>query len=101
MARPRSLQRKEVGTKRGFVGGAVGPKGPTRLPVRPKAFVVRHSILDDETLDSIRMDQSHAKTHWATVVLHVKRVAREPKSSGEVIHGLGDVIERVREFFRV
>ena len=48
-----------------------------------------------------RMGQGHAKTHGAAVVLHVKRVAREPKSFGEVIHGFGDMIERVREFFRV
>jgi hypothetical protein len=38
---------------------------------------------------------------WAAVVLHVKRVPREPQSFGEVIHGFGDVIERVREVFRV
>src|SRR3954468_3433441 len=54
MARPRRLQRQQVGTKRTFVGGAVGPKSPTRLPVRAQTFVVRHSILDDETLDSTR-----------------------------------------------
>jgi hypothetical protein len=47
------------------------------------------------------MGQGHAKTHGAAVVLHVKRVTREPKSFGEVIHGFGEVIERVREFFRV
>ena len=62
---------------------------------------MRHSVLDDESLDSIRMGQGHAKTHGAAVILHVKRVAREPKSLGEVIHGFGDVIERVREFLRV
>jgi hypothetical protein len=47
------------------------------------------------------MGQGHAKTHGAAVILHVKRVVREPKSFGEVIHGFGDVIEHVREFFRV
>src|SRR5438552_13944423 len=35
------------------------------------------------------------------VILHVKRVAREPERFGEVIHDLGIVIERIREFFRV
>src|SRR6266478_7018368 len=39
MARPRRLQRQEVATKRAFVGGAVGPKGPTRLPDRAQALV--------------------------------------------------------------
>src|SRR3982074_2973095 len=47
------------------------------------------------------MRQGHAKADGAAVILHVKRVAREPKSFGEVIHGFGDVIERVRECFRV
>jgi hypothetical protein len=41
------------------------------------------------------------KTHGASVILHVKRVAREPESFGEVIHDLGIVIERIREYFRV
>ena len=47
------------------------------------------------------MGQGHSKTHGAAVILHVKRVAREPKSLGEVIHGFGDVIERICECFRV
>src|SRR5258707_5145527 len=100
MARPRRLQRQEVGTKRAFVGDAVGPKGPTRLPDRTQTLIVRYSILDYETLDSVRMGQGHAKTHGAAVILHVKRVARETKSFSEVSHGFGDVIERAREFFR-
>jgi hypothetical protein len=62
---------------------------------------VRNGVLNNERLDSIRMGQGHAKTHGAAVILHVKRVARELKSFGEVVHGFGDVIERVREFFRV
>src|SRR5207253_8956720 len=53
MERPRRLQRPQVGTKSALVGGAVGPKGPTRLPDRDQALVVRHSILDAETLASI------------------------------------------------
>jgi len=47
------------------------------------------------------MSQRHAKTHWTAVVLHVQRVAREAERFGEVIHDFGDVIERVRELFRV
>ena len=35
--------------------------------VLAQALVVRHSILDDETLDSVRMCQGHAKTHGAAV----------------------------------
>src|SRR5258708_11145897 len=76
MACPRRLQRQQVGTKRAFVGGAIGPKCPTRLPDHAQTLVVRHSILDYETLDSVRMGQGHAKTHVAPVILHVKRVAR-------------------------
>src|SRR5260370_42189596 len=47
------------------------------------------------------MGQCYAKTRGAAVILHVKRVAREPKRFGEVIYDLGVVIERVRECFRV
>ena len=101
MARPRRRQRQEICAKRAFVGSAIGPKGPPRLPIRSQAFVVRHSVLDDESLDPVRMRQGHAKTHRAAVILHVKRVAREPERFGEVIHDLGVVIEGVREFFRV
>jgi len=62
---------------------------------------VRHRVLGDESLDPFRMGQGHAKTHRAAVILHVERVARKPERFGEVIHDLGIVMERVREFFRV
>src|SRR5882762_892186 len=101
VARPRGRERQEVCAKRTLVGGAIGPKGPACLPNRSETFLVRHSVLDNERLDSLRMNQDHAKTHGAAVILHVKRVAREPKSFREVIHDFGDVIERVRELFRV
>src|SRR6266850_3327395 len=55
MTRPRRRQRQEVCAKRAFVGSAIGPKRPPRPPVRPQAFVVRHRVLDDETLDPFRM----------------------------------------------
>ncbi len=35
MARSRRLQREEICAKRAFVGSAIGPKGPPRLPIRP------------------------------------------------------------------
>ena len=60
---------------------------------------MRHSVLNDERLDPVRMSQGHAKTNGAAVILHVKRVARESERFGEVIHDLGVVIERIREFF--
>src|SRR5436305_322170 len=47
------------------------------------------------------MSQGHAKTNGAAVVLHVERVARESERFGEVIHDLGNMIERIRESFRV
>ena len=33
MAGARRLQREEIGTKRGFVGGAIGPKGAAGFPI--------------------------------------------------------------------
>src|SRR5438132_9207947 len=83
MARPRRLQRQEVGTKRAFVDSTISPIGPTRLPVRPQAFVVRHSILDYETHDSVGMSQCHAKSLGAAVNRHVNRVALESRSLKE------------------
>ena len=45
--------------------------------------------------------KSHAKTHGPAIILHVERVAREPQRFGEMIHDVGVVIERVREFLRI
>ena len=101
VARPRRRQRQEICAKRAFIGSAIDPKGTPRLPIRPQAFVVSHSVLNDESLDPVRMGQGHAKTNGSAVILHVKRVAREPERSGEVIHNLGVVIECICEFFRV
>jgi hypothetical protein len=58
---------------------------------------VRHSVLDDEGLDTLGMGQGHAKTHGATIVLHVQRLARELERFGQVIHDLRVVIERIRK----
>src|SRR5207253_1954552 len=52
-------------------------------------------------LNPVRMGQGHTKTNRAAVILHVKRVAREPERFGEMIYDFGVVIERVCEFFRV
>ena len=60
-----------------------------------------HGVLHDESLNPFRMGEDHAKTNRAAIILHIKRVAREAERFGEVAHDLGDVIERVREFFRV
>ena len=82
-----------------LVGGAIGPKRTPRLPVRAQAVVVRHRVLNDKRLDTLRMRQRHAKTYRAAVVLHVQRVAREAERLGEVIHDLGDVVKRVCKVF--
>ena len=60
---------------------------------------MRHSVLDDERLDSVRMRQCHAKAHRPAVVLHVQRVACEPERLREMVHDLGVVVERVKERF--
>src|SRR2546430_6136544 len=58
-------------------------------------------VLNNESFYALRMCKYHAKTDRATIILHVKRVARESKRFGEVVHDLGQVIESVREFLRV
>jgi hypothetical protein len=62
---------------------------------------VRHSVLDDESLDPIGVGQNHAKADGAAVILHVEVVAGEAEGFGEMIHDLSDVIERISEFFWV
>src|ERR1700690_359759 len=47
------------------------------------------------------MLQRHAKADGATVVLHVKGIAREPERLGEMVHGLSQMVEGVCEFPRV
>jgi len=76
MARPRRRQRQEIGANRAFIRSPIGPKGPPRLPIRPQAFVVRNRVLNDESLDPVRMGPGHAKTHGAAVILRETRTFR-------------------------
>src|SRR5436190_22863000 len=59
------------------------------------------SVLNDESFQALWVGKCQAKTDRATIILHVKRVARESERFGEVVHDLGQVIESVREFLRV
>ena len=99
MTRLCRLQRKQISAKRRLVRRAIFPKLAARLPVRAQAFVVRHSILHDERFHPLRMRQCHSKTDRHAIVLHVKRVTREPQRFREMIHDLCDMVERVRNFF--
>src|SRR5437764_482037 len=54
---------------------AIFPKRAARFPIRAQAFVVRHSVLDDERLDPLRMGQGHAEANGTAVILHVKSKA--------------------------
>ena len=101
VARARRLQGEQICAKRGFVGGAIGPKGAAGFPIRAEAFVVGDRVLDDERCNALGMCEDHAKTYRAAIILHVQRIAREAERFGEVIHDFGDVIESVGEFFRV
>ncbi len=67
----------------------------------PRSFVVRHRVLDDESFDAVRMSQGYAKTHGASIILHVKGVTRKPERFTKVIHDLRIVTKRIRELFRV
>ena len=62
---------------------------------------MRHCVLDDKSLDPLRVRQGHAKPYRAAVILHVECVARDLESFGEMIHDLGVVVERIRKCFRV
>src|ERR1700682_327207 len=101
MARPRRLQRQKICAKRVFVRSAIFPKFAARLPIRAPAVVVRDRVLNNESFYTLRVPKGHAETDRSAVIVHVKRVTREPERISEVIHDLGDVIERVSEFFRI
>src|SRR2546430_1955898 len=101
MTRPRRLQRQKICAKRAFVRRAIFPELAPRLPIRAQSFVMCDGVLNNESFYALRMRKCHAKTDRAAVILHVKRVAQESECVGEVIHDLGQVIESVREFFRV
>jgi hypothetical protein len=101
VARLGGFKRQEISAKGAFIGSAIRPKGATRFPILAEACVVRDRVLDDESLRPFWVCQYHAKANRAAIVLHIKRVLRHPERFGEVIHNLGDVIEGIREFFRV
>src|SRR6202034_2327111 len=50
MARPGGCKRQQICAKRTFVGSAICPEGPAWLPIRSQTFVVRNSVLDNESL---------------------------------------------------
>src|SRR5579871_5924703 len=101
VASHRSYKRQEICAQRAFVGRAIGPEGASRFPLLAETGVVGYRILDDESFDSLRVGQDHAKADGATVILHVEVEAGETERFGEVIHYFRDVIEGVRELFRV
>ena len=94
-------QRQEIFSQRGFVRGAICPKGAARVPVCAEAGVVRDSVLNDQRLDALGMRQDHAKADRGAIVLHIQVVFREAHRFDEVIHDFGDAIERVGKFLRI
>lgn len=60
---------------------------------------MRDRVLNNESYDTVRVRERHPKADWTAVILHVERVTREPERFGEMVHDVGVVIERVREFF--
>ena len=97
----RGCKRQEICAQRAFVGSAIGPKGAPRSPVLAETGVVCYGVLNDESFDSVRVSQDHAKADGATVILHVEGEVGQTERFGEVIHDFGNVIEGVRESFRV
>jgi hypothetical protein len=62
---------------------------------------VGDSILNNESVDAFGMGEDHAEADGPAVVLHIKMVARQTESFGEVGHDFGDMVEGIGEFFRV
>ena len=58
-------------------------------------------ILDDESLDPLRVRQCHAKANRPAIVLHVRSVVRQAYRLREIVDHGSDVIERIFEPLRV
>src|ERR1700733_12328762 len=94
-------KRQQILPQRRFVGSAVRPKCSSGFPVRPQAFIVRHSVLDNECCDSLRMGQRHAKSDRTSIILQVERVTLDFQRLGKGVHELRDVIKGVLEMLRI
>src|SRR4051812_43677258 len=74
---------------------AILPKVPARLPIRAQAFVMPSRVLNNDRVEAFRVREDHPETNGAAIIVQVKRVTRQPERFREMIHGLGDVIERI------
>src|ERR1700722_14729143 len=101
MAGARRREREKIGPKRALMGGAIRPKGATRLPKLAQAFVMGDRVLNDKRLNSFRVGKRHAEAHGAAVILHIERVTRQTDRLGEVVHHRRDMVESVIKRFGV
>src|SRR5579862_500127 len=101
MPRSRGLERQEICAQCDLVDGAICPKSPACFPICTQAVVVGDGVLDDKSLNPLRMCQRHAKPDRATVILHIERVARESKRLSEMVHYFRVMVERIGEFLRI
>src|SRR5579859_2523334 len=101
VSRTCGLERQEIVAQCALIGSAISPERPARFPICSQAAVVGDGVLHDQRFDSLRMLQCHAKADGATVVLHVKGIARESERLGEMVHGLSQMVEGVCESPRV
>src|ERR1700733_11539130 len=56
-----------------------------------------NGILNNQSARPVRMRQSHPKTDWAAIILHVECVLRKAQSLREMIHDRGNAIESIGE----
>ncbi len=60
-----------------------------------------HRILYDERLHPLCVGQGNTKANRSTVVLHVKRVARQANSQRKVAHDRSDAVKGIVEPLRI
>jgi hypothetical protein len=56
-------QGQEICRKHAFLDGPIGSRVPLRLPIGAHVFIVTTAPWNDDSLDSVRVGQSHTKTH--------------------------------------
>src|SRR5450755_2855688 len=101
MPRARGVKREQIRAQGHLVGCAVGPKSAAEVPVFPETTLMRHSILNDERLNALRVSKSQAKANWPTIVLHVEAVMCQAQRFGHMLRHGRKVVEGVRECGRI
>src|SRR4051794_490513 len=72
---PGGGERKQIRSQGFFMRRTISPESATRIPVGAQAFVVADSVLNNESIHTLRMRENHAEANRAAVILHIERIS--------------------------